>query len=34
MAGHKKTDAAEHNVFRRVGLLFNKPPGPAEMLFI
>jgi len=31
----KKADVAEHpKVFRHVGLLFNKPPGKAELLFI
>jgi len=31
----KKADVAEHpKVFGHVGLLFNKPPGKAELLFI
>lgn len=31
----KKTDVAEHSqVFHHVGLLFNKPPGDARLLFI
>jgi hypothetical protein len=34
-AKNKKTDVAEHpKAFRHVGLLFNKPPGRAELLFI
>jgi hypothetical protein len=32
---NKKADMAEHpKVFGHVGLLFNKPPGKAELLFI
>jgi hypothetical protein len=32
---NKKTDVAEHpQVFRHVGLLFNKRPGAARLLFI
>jgi aromatic ring-opening dioxygenase catalytic subunit (LigB family) len=32
---HKKTDVAEHpEVFRHVGLLFNKQPSSARQLFI
>jgi hypothetical protein len=31
----KKTDVAEHpQVKRHIGLLFNKPPGSARLLFI
>jgi hypothetical protein len=31
----KKADVAEHpQVFDRVGLLVNEPPGTAELLFI
>jgi hypothetical protein len=31
----KKADVVEHpKVFGHVGLLFNKPPGKAELLFI
>jgi hypothetical protein len=31
----KKADVAEHpKVFGHVGLLFNQPPGKAELLFI
>ena len=31
----KKADVAEHpKVFDHVGLLFNEPPGRAELLFI
>jgi hypothetical protein len=31
----KKADVAEHpKVFDHVGLLVNKPPGKAELLFI
>ena len=34
-AGTKKADVAEHpEAFDHVGLLFNKPPGRAELLFI
>jgi hypothetical protein len=34
-AGNKKADVAEHpKAFRHVGLLFNKPPGTAGLLFI
>lgn len=34
-ASIKKADAARHpKVFDHVGLLFNEPPGTAEMLFI
>ena len=33
--GEKKADAAEHpEVFHRVGLLTNEPPGGAGLLFI
>jgi hypothetical protein len=33
--GTKKADVAEHpEVFDHVGLLFNEPPGRAELLFI
>jgi hypothetical protein len=32
---NKKADVAEHpKAFRHVGLLFNKPPGGAELFFI
>jgi len=32
---HQKTDVAEHSqVFLHIGLLFNEPPGDAELLFI
>jgi hypothetical protein len=32
---NKKADVAEHpKVFDHVGLLFNEPPGKAELLFI
>jgi hypothetical protein len=32
---NKKADVAEHpEVFDHVGLLFNEPPGKAELLFI
>ena len=32
---NKKTDVAEHpKVLGHVGLLFNEPPGKAELLFI
>jgi hypothetical protein len=32
---NKKADVAEHpEVFDHVGLLVNKPPGRAELLFI
>jgi hypothetical protein len=31
----KKADVAEHpKIFDHVGLLFNEPPGRAELLFI
>jgi hypothetical protein len=31
----KKTDVAEHSlVLCHIGLLFNKPPGSARLLFI
>jgi hypothetical protein len=34
-AKKKKADMAEHpGAFRHVGLLFNRPPGRAELLFI
>jgi hypothetical protein len=34
-AGNKKADVAEHpQAFDHVGLLFNKPPGSAEVPFI
>jgi hypothetical protein len=33
-AENKKADVAEHpEVFDHVGLLFNEPPGRAELLF-
>jgi len=32
---NEKTDVAEHpRIFGHVGLLVNKPPGKAELLFI
>ena len=35
VAKNKKADVAEHpKAFDHVGLLFNKPPGRAELLFI
>jgi hypothetical protein len=34
-AAHKKTDVSEHpQVFRHIGLLFNKPPGIPRLLSI
>jgi len=35
LAKNKKADVAEHpEAFDHVGLLFNRPPGRAELLFI
>jgi hypothetical protein len=31
---NKKAGVAEHPAFDHVGLLFNEPPGKAELLFI